>query len=95
MAADRTSNSGVSVDIVEYGGPLEPRNENGWAMEVNLVSWNGSPPKIDIRSWSADHSRMARGITLTEDQARKLNQMLSSRFRDRHISASEKGISER
>lgn len=65
-------------------------NENGWAMEVNLVSWNEGKPKIDIRSWSEDHRRMSRGITLTEEQANKLSQILSSRYRDRNMSAPDK-----
>lgn len=82
-------------EIVEYGGQLDKRAENGWALEVNLVSWNGMPPKIDIRSWSPDHERMTRGITLTEDQARKLSQMLGSRYKDRHLSSPEKEMTER
>ena len=82
-------------EIVEYGGQLDKRAENGWALEVNLVSWNGMPPKIDIRSWSPDHERMTRGITLTEEQARKLGQMLGSRYKDRHLSAPEKEMTER
>ena len=81
----------VTYDIIERGGMLDDRrNDSGWALEVNLVAWNGGQPKIDIRSWDPRHERMTRGITLTEDQARKLGQILSSRYKDRHISAPEK-----
>ena len=38
-------------------------DKNGWTKELNLVSWNGNTPKYDIRSWSADHSKMGKGIT--------------------------------
>lgn len=23
----------------------------GWTKELNLISWNGNPPKMDIRDW--------------------------------------------
>ena len=44
----------------------------GWTMEVNLISWNGQPAKIDVRDWSPDHDKMGKGITLTEEQAKSL-----------------------
>ena len=44
----------------------------GWSKEVNLVSWNGGIPKIDIRDWDPEHSAMSRGITLHEKEAAKL-----------------------
>ena len=42
----------------------------GYQMEVNLISWNGGQPKIDIRPWSEDGERCGKGITLTEEQVR-------------------------
>ena len=36
----------------------------GWKKELNLVSWNGGPAKLDIREWSQDHTTMKRGITM-------------------------------
>ena len=41
---------------------------SGWAKELNLVSFNGAPPKYDIRSWDADHEKMGKGITLSEEE---------------------------
>ena len=82
-------------EIVEYGGQLDRRADNGCALEVNLFAWNGGVPKIDIRSWDAEHKRMTRGITLTEDQAKKLGQMLHSRYRDRHMPEPEKNAEAR
>ncbi|MBE6026508.1 MAG: hypothetical protein E7229_06320 [Clostridiales bacterium] len=83
------NNGEVTFEIVERGGALDSKNENGWTTEVNLVAWNGGQPKIDIRSWDENHERMSRGITLTEDQANKLSQILGSRYRDRNMSAPE------
>ena len=45
---------------------------NGWRKELNMVSWNSRDAKFDIRSWSEDHSKMSKGITLTKEEAEKL-----------------------
>lgn len=37
----------------------------GWTKELNLISWNGNPPKMDIRDWAPNHEKMAKGVTLT------------------------------
>ena len=58
-------------------------SETPWQKEVNIVSWNGGVPKVDIRDWSETHERMSRGITLTEEQAMKLTKALADRFRSR------------
>ena len=29
-------------------------NARGWERQLNMVSWNGNPPKYDIRDWSPD-----------------------------------------
>lgn len=47
---------------------LSTNEKTGWTKELNLVSWNEAEPKYDIRSWSPDHSKMGRGITLTEEE---------------------------
>ena len=52
-------------------------NNNGWTREVNLVTWNGGRPKIDIREWSPDHARMGKGVTLTEEEVEKLKAILN------------------
>lgn len=43
-----------------------------WSLELNRVSWNGAPPKYDIRSWNEDHTRMGKGVSLTQDEMDKL-----------------------
>ena len=53
-------------------------NAAGWSKELNLVSWNNGTPKLDIREWSADHQRMGKGITLTDDEAKALIEGLQS-----------------
>ena len=49
---------------------------NGWPRELNRVSWNGREPKLDIRDLSPDHTKMTRGIQLTEEDARMLLELM-------------------
>ncbi len=44
----------------------------GWTKELNLISWNGREPKYDIRDWSQEHEKMGKGITLSNDELKKL-----------------------
>lgn len=64
-----------SYEIVEVIGVLS-ESPKGWKKEVNRISWNGATPKIDIRDWAPDHEKMGKGITLTEDETKKLLDML-------------------
>ncbi len=41
---------------------------SGWTKEVNMVSWNGRQPKLDIREWSEDHEKMGKGLTFTQEE---------------------------
>lgn len=43
-------------------------DRNGWTKELNRVSYNGADAKYDLRSWSPDHSKMGKGITLTNEE---------------------------
>lgn len=65
------TNQEITCKIVQHLCVLEERNA-GWNLEFNIVSWNGNPPKYDIRPWNSDHSRSGTGITLTEDTLKAL-----------------------
>ena len=52
-------------------------NARGWERQLNMVSWNGNPPKYDIRDWSPDGTRMGKGISLTEDELKTLKDILN------------------
>lgn len=62
-------------EIVEEIGVLS-ENARGWTKELNKVSWNGGVPKYDLRDWAPDHEKMGKGITLTEEEAKKLKELL-------------------
>ncbi len=69
----------IKYEITERLGTLS-ENSRGWSKELNLVSWNGAPAKFDIRDWSPDHDKMGKGVTLSEDEAKKLYEILRTRF---------------
>lgn len=48
----------------------------GWSKELNLVLWNGTAPKYDIRGWSPDHEKMGNGVTLTEEEFENLREIM-------------------
>ena len=49
----------VEYTIHEHIAVLEryEGREVPWTKEINVVSWNGGEPKIDIRDWSESHER--------------------------------------
>lgn len=65
----------IKYEIVKEIGTLS-ENAKGWKKEVNLISWNGSAPKYDIRDWAPDHEKMGKGTTLNADELTKLKEIL-------------------
>jgi len=77
MARDKE----IICDIVEHLGVLHTYPK-GWTRELNRVSWNGGDPKFDIRDWSTDRSKPTKGITLTEEEARIIMNLLIKYFKE-------------
>lgn len=65
----------LSFEIIENIAVLS-ESPKGWTKELNLVSWNGRPPKYDIRDWSPEHEKMGKGITLNEEEITILKEAL-------------------
>lgn len=66
----------LKFEITKSIGVLS-ENAKGWTKELNMVSWNERPAKYDLREWSPDHSRMGKGITLTEEDIESLKDLLN------------------
>lgn len=67
----------LKFEIVKSLGVLS-ESAKGWMKEVNMVSWNERDPKLDIREWSPDHTKMGKGITFNEEEANKLKEILNT-----------------
>lgn len=65
----------INFDIVKHFGVIS-EEKGGWKKELNLVSWNGRTPKLDIRDWAPGHEKMGKGVTLTEGEAAQLAELL-------------------
>lgn len=65
----------LKYEIKETIGVLS-ENAKGWTKELNKVSWNDYPAKYDIREWSPDHSRMGKGVTLSDDEFENLAKLI-------------------
>ena len=71
----------IQFDVVKHFGVVS-EGKGGWKKELNLVSWNGRAPKFDIREGAPDHKKMGKGITLTQEEAAKLADLLKSAEND-------------
>ena len=66
----------LKFEITERIGVLS-ENAKGWTKELNKVSWNEREPKYDLIEWPPDHSRMGKGITLTDEEVETLKAILN------------------
>ena len=66
----------LKFEITKHIGVLS-ENAKGWTKELNMVSWNERDPKYDLREWNPDHTRMGKGITLTEEDVDNLRKLLN------------------
>ena len=65
----------IEYEIVKHFGVLST-SKSGWNKELNMVSWSGRSPKLDLRDWAPGHEKMGKGITLSPEEASKLAELL-------------------
>ncbi len=61
----------IKYNVVENIG-IVSEGTNGWNKELNLISWNDREPVFDIRTWSPDHTKMGKGVTVSKEEAKIL-----------------------
>ena len=66
----------IKYEIKEELGAIS-ESAKGWKKELNMVSWNGAAAKFDIRDWAPEHEKMGKGITLSQEEAEALYELLS------------------
>jgi len=67
----------IKYEIKKTVGTLSENNK-GWSKELNLISWNDRDPKYDIRDWAPEHVKMGKGVTLSEEELKKLRDLLNA-----------------
>ena len=65
----------VVFHIVEHIGVLS--ESKGWRKELNVVTWNGGPAKLEIRDWDEYHEHMRKGISFTKGELKELRDILN------------------
>ncbi len=66
----------LTFEITKHIGVIS-ESSRGWTKELNMVSWNEREPKYDLREWNPDHTRMGKGVTLTEEEIETLRKLLN------------------
>ena len=66
----------ITSEVVKEIGVLST-SKSGWNREVNLVSWNGGAPKLDIRDWAPNHEKAGKGLSLNGEEVAVLKELLS------------------
>ena len=61
----------IKYEITEHLGVIS-ETARGWTREVNMISWNGREPKVDVRDWSPEHDKMSKGISFTKEELQEL-----------------------
>ena len=69
--------SDIKYEIIETVGVIN-ESEKGWTKELNLISWSGREAKYDTRDWDETHEKMGKGITLTQEELKKLREILNT-----------------
>lgn len=65
----------ITYEIIDHFGVYE-EHSGGWKGEVNLISWNGKDPKVDIRNWDEERSKCSKGVSMSMEAARLLGEIL-------------------
>ena len=66
----------IKFTITKNIATLSTNPKTSWTKELNLVSWNDRAPKYDLRDWSPDHTKMGKGVTMTEEEFLELKKAL-------------------
>jgi len=86
--AYRVEDEEIECEIIESYGIFSAGTKN-WNKEVNLVSWNGRPAKLDIRSWQSNHEKCGKGIALTREETEELVKLLNKILRQKDTKAEQ------
>ena len=79
------SKNEFSFEITEELGVIWESDKGGIQIEVNMISYNGDEPKLDIRKWSYnrnDERVMQKGIALSDEAVNELAKILIERGYD-------------
>ena len=65
----------IKYEIIKKIASISKKGD--WDLELNYVSWNGRDPKLDLRKWGNDHTKLSKGVTISKDEAISLKEILN------------------
>lgn len=64
------------LKIIKEIGPLTEKGST--RIELNQVSWNGGKPTYELRRWSRDHTKIGKGIVLSQVELASLGRLIAT-----------------
>lgn len=71
------SGENFRYEVKKHIATLSQTEDGRFTKEVNLISYNGAEPKLDIRKWDRENDKMQKGITLNEAEVSALKACLA------------------
>ena len=59
-----------NYEITEHIATISENDNERFTLELNRISYNGAPAKLDLRRWDREKGTMLKGLTLTEMEAK-------------------------
>ena len=72
-----------SYEVTERIAVISRSADGNNTLELNRISYNGRPAKLDLRRWSYEDdgsAQMHKGITLSDEEAGELGNVLAANF---------------
>ena len=67
----------INYEVEDSFGEIS-ESKAGWTKELKKISWNNREAKYDLRDWAPDGEKMGKGITLNDEELKKLRDLLNS-----------------
>lgn len=74
----KTNKDDFSYEMIEFLGSIKESPSSDWSKSVARISWNGNPSTIDIRNMNLGKDIMGKGISLSDEEADSLVDLLLS-----------------
>ena len=69
-----------NYEIIKHIATISKSEDDRFTLELNYISYNGAPAKMDLRRWDRKKGMMLKGLTLTEMEAKGIMSALEHIF---------------
>lgn len=76
QTATTKKDDNFSYEIKKHIATLSTNSFENTALELNLISYRGAEPKLDLRKWNKATNQLLKGVTLNKEEAEKLKNAL-------------------